>query len=137
VGRRARVLVVDDEPYVGRTMRRILGESHDVEVVDSASAALDRLAEQPAPDVILCDLMMPGMTGMDLHAALQQRDRAMAGRMVFVTGGALHEGARAFIEAVGNPVLEKPFATELLRGVVEETLRRGQAALPAPPGRSG
>ncbi len=127
---RARVLVVDDEPYVGKTMRRILGGSHDVEVVSSAQAALERLAQPPAPDVILCDLMMPGMTGMDLHAALLARDPAAAGRMVFVTGGALHEASRRFIAAVANPVLEKPFATDLLRGVVAETLRLGRAALP-------
>jgi FixJ family two-component response regulator len=74
--------------------------------------------------------MMPGMTGMELHAALLARDPAAAGRMVFVTGGALHEASRQFIASVANPVLEKPFATDLLRGVVAETLRRGRAALP-------
>lgn len=131
-GPRARVLVVDDEPYVGKTMRRILGASHDVEVVASAQAALERLAQPPAPDVILCDLMMPGMTGMDLHAALLARDPAAAARMVFVTGGALHETPRAFLAGVANPVLEKPFPTELLRGVVAETLRLGRAGLPRP-----
>jgi CheY-like chemotaxis protein len=75
--------------------------------------------------------MMPGMTGMELHAALLARDPAAAARMVFVTGGALHESSRAFIAGVANPVLEKPFPTELLRGVVAETLRRGVATLPA------
>jgi PAS domain S-box-containing protein len=131
-GPRGRVLVVDDEPYVGKTMRRILGASHDVEVVESAQAALDRLAQSPAPDVILCDLMMPGMTGMELHALLEARDPAAAARMVFVTGGALHEASRAFIAGVSNPVLEKPFPTDLLRGVVAETLRSGRASLPPP-----
>jgi CheY-like chemotaxis protein len=124
------VLVVDDEPYVGKTMRRILGASHDVEVVVSAQAALDRLAQRPAPDVILCDLMMPGMTGMELYATLLARDPAAAARMVFVTGGALHDTSRAFIATVPNPVLEKPFATDQLREVVAETVRRGVAALP-------
>jgi PAS domain S-box-containing protein len=135
-GPRGRVLVVDDEPYVGKTMRRILGTAHDVEVLDSAREALARLVQPPAPDVILCDLMMPGMTGMELHAALLARDPAMAARMVFVTGGALHESSRSFIAGVGNPVLEKPFPTDLLRGVVAETLRRGVAALP-PAGQTG
>ncbi len=129
-GPRGRVLVVDDEPYVGKTMRRILGAAHEVEVVESARAALERLAQEPPPDVILCDLMMPGMTGMELHAALLARDPAAASRMVFVTGGALHEAARAFIAGVANPVLEKPFPTDLLRGVVAETLKQGVAALP-------
>ncbi|HET9551654.1 MAG TPA: ATP-binding protein [Anaeromyxobacteraceae bacterium] len=130
-GARARVLVVDDEPYVGRTMRRILGAQHDVEVIESADVALERLARPPPPDVILCDLMMPGTTGMELHARLLARDPAAALRVVFVTGGALHEPARRFLASVPNPVLEKPFATDLLRAVVAETLRRGLAALPA------
>ncbi|MBK9519914.1 MAG: PAS domain S-box protein [Anaeromyxobacter sp.] len=130
-GPRARVLVVDDEPYVGKTMRRLLGTQHDVEVVESGAAALARLGQQPVVDVILCDLMMPGMTGMDLHAALLRADPAAAGRMVFVTGGALHETSRAFLASVPNPVLEKPFPTDLLRRVVGETLRAGVATLPA------
>ncbi len=130
-GPRARVLVVDDERYVGKTMRRILGASHDVEVVESGAAALERLAQPPPIDVILCDLMMPGMTGMELHAALLAQQPGLAARMVFVTGGALHETSRAFLASVPNPVLEKPFPTDLLRGVVAETLATGVASLPA------
>jgi CheY-like chemotaxis protein len=129
-GPRGRVLVVDDEPYVGKTLRRILGQHHDVDVVSSGEAALARLAAGPAPDVILCDLMMPGMTGMALHAELVARAPTAAARMVFVTGGAVHEAARRFVEAVANPVLEKPVAPELLRRVVAESVRRGVAALP-------
>jgi PAS domain S-box-containing protein len=132
VARRARILVVDDEPFVGRTLRRILGASHDVEVAGSAREALERLGQAPAPEVILCDLHMPGMTGMDLHAALAGRDPGLAARMIFITGGALHASTRGFLESVGNPVLEKPFATERLVRLIEETARLGAAASPAP-----
>jgi len=129
-GPRGRVLVVDDEPYVGKTLRRILGQAHDVEVVASGEAALERLAAGPLPDVILCDLMMPGMTGMALHAELVARAPAAAARVIFVTGGAVQEGPRRFLEAVANPVLEKPLSPDLLRRVVAESVRRGVAALP-------
>lgn len=129
LGRRGRVLVIDDEPLVGRSLKRHLAPRYDVEAVTRGREAIERAIDERY-DVILCDLMMPGMTGMELHALLLQRDPVAAARMVFVTGGALHEASRAFIDGVGNPVLEKPFPTELLRGVVAETLRRGVAALP-------
>jgi CheY-like chemotaxis protein len=124
------VLVVDDEPYVGKTLRRILGQAHEVEVVGSAREALARLARSPAPDVILCDLMMPGLTGMDLHAELSARAPGLAARLVFVTGGAADDAARRFLQTVANPVLEKPLPPEVLREVVAESIRRGVGALP-------
>jgi len=131
MGPPGRVLVVDDEPYVGRILRRILGQAHEVEVVTSGPAALARLAAGPPPDVILCDLMMPGMSGMELFAELTARAPAAASRVVFVTGGALHEPARRFLAEVRNPVLEKPFTPDLLRRVVAESVARGVASIPS------
>jgi len=126
-GRRARILVVDDEPYVGRTLRRLLGAHHDVEVLASGPEALVRLAAAPAPDVVLCDLLMPGMSGMALHAEVAVRYPALAARMVFITGGALHSGAARFLASVPNPVLEKPFATDVLSGLIVEAVARADA----------
>jgi CheY-like chemotaxis protein len=68
--------------------------------------------------LILCDLMMPQMTGMQLHAALVEKAPTQAERMVFLTGGAFTPGARAFLEAVPNEYLEKPFDREQLRALV-------------------
>jgi PAS domain S-box-containing protein len=117
----ARVLVVDDEPLVGRAVARILSPPHQVTVAVSGQEALDRLAQEPY-DVVLCDLMMPGLTGMDVHQRLIEQAPALADRMIFLTGGAFTDSARSFLARVPNERLEKPFEPATLRQVVAKRL---------------
>ncbi len=117
--RRAQVLVVDDDPLVGAVVRRALACDHDVTVVESGAAALAHIREGVRYDVIFCDLMMPVMTGMELHAQLADLDGRQADRMVFATGGAFTSAARAFLERVPHARLEKPFGLRELRALVK------------------
>ena len=119
---RAKVLVVDDEPMVGTAVRRLLS-GHDVTVVQRAADAQALLDQDAAYDLILCDLMMPEMTGMALHAWLEARSPALAARMTFVTGGAFTDEAREFLERHGDRRLEKPFDVAALRAAVAASLR--------------
>jgi CheY-like chemotaxis protein len=66
-------------------------------------------------DVILCDLMMPVMTGMGLYDAMSEEFPSDAERMIFMTGGAFTDQARQFLERVSNLRLAKPIETEALR----------------------
>jgi len=132
---RGRVLVVDDDPLVSSALRRTLTRDHEVEVVVSARRALELLSSpQGSYDVILCDLMMPEMTGMELYAQLEVAAPEQARRMVFITGGAYTPAAKEFLDQVSNPRVEKPFDPEKLRELVREWVRRvhsqptGQAA---------
>ena len=109
--------MIDDEPDVGDSVRRILSRDHRVEVSSSAREALQRLAARPY-DLVLCDLLMPGMTGMDLHAHLLVNAPEVARRMVFMTGAAFGPEASAFLGAVGRPSVEKPFDARSLRACV-------------------
>lgn len=111
---RRRVLVVDDEPLVGRAIARVL-RPHEVEVTEDARAALERLADDDRYDAIVCDLMMPGMTGEEFHRAVAARSPALLERLLFVTGGAYTPEGRDFVERVEAPVLEKPVEAETLR----------------------
>ncbi|HEY7724670.1 MAG TPA: ATP-binding protein, partial [Anaeromyxobacteraceae bacterium] len=120
-GRRGRVLVVDDEPLVGAAVRRALGSDHDVTVVPGGREALDRL-EREHFDVVVSDLLMPEVTGMELHAAVEARDPDLAERMIFVTGGAFTPAARAFVEEHRECVLEKPFELTALRELVRQRM---------------
>ena len=113
-----RVLVVDDEPLIGRAVQRILGNGHAVVVAGSALEALRLLGTEPMFDVLLCDLMMPEMTGMDLYRKLLGERPDDARRMIFLTGGAFTDEARAFLDETPNLRLEKPFEVQLLRGLV-------------------
>jgi nitrogen-specific signal transduction histidine kinase/CheY-like chemotaxis protein len=107
--RRGRILVVDDEPMLCSAVRRMLSSEHEVLAMTSARDAMGRISEGERFDVILCDLMMPEVTGMDLHAELLQLAPEQAERLVFMTGGAFTSRAREFLDQVRNPRIEKPF----------------------------
>lgn len=111
-----RILLVDDDPLVGRAVARMLRE-HDVVVANSGKQALE-LAETAPFDVLLCDVMMPEMTGPDLRTALAGRESPLADRTVFMTGGTFTDHSREALEASGAPVLDKPLSPERLRQVV-------------------
>ncbi len=125
---RGRILVIDDEPLVGGVIARLLRD-HIVTVVTSAREGLARISAGESFDVILCDLMMPEMTGMDFHAQLGRVDPALLERLVFMTGGAFSPTAQAFLERIPNERLEKPFQAQNLRALVQRYLR-WQSAVP-------
>jgi PAS domain S-box-containing protein len=118
--RRGRVLVVDDEPTINSAIARTLTPEHDVATVTRASDALARLRSGERYDVIFCDLMMPHMTGMELHSELVAELPEQAARMIFLTGGAFTVAARRFLDQVPNLRIEKPFDTRMLRKLVNE-----------------
>ncbi|MFY0529004.1 response regulator [Archangium gephyra] len=120
--RRGRILVVDDEPMIGMAIRRTLQREHEVVALTSAREAQARLTSGEPFDLILCDLMMPEMSGMELHQAVADHSPGLAGRMVFLTGGAFTANARAFLSHVPNHRVEKPFSTQELRGLVQSLL---------------
>jgi signal transduction histidine kinase len=123
LSRRGRILVVDDEPMVQSAVLRMLGREHEVVAVTRAQEAVDRLLAGEPFDVILCDLMMPHMTGMDLHAELTRSLPKTADRMVFMTAGAFTPSAHEFLARVANPRLEKPFDARSVRSLVHSLLR--------------
>jgi CheY-like chemotaxis protein/two-component sensor histidine kinase len=116
--RRGSLLIVDDEPMIVSLVGKIVGADHDVVGVIRAPEALERIAQGERFDLILCDLMMPVMTGMELHASIQRIDPAQADAMVFITGGAFTPDARAFIETMPNRRLQKPFDARTLRSLI-------------------
>jgi CheY-like chemotaxis protein len=119
---RARILVLDDEPEVANVLRRILCD-HDVTISTKARAALELIGTGKPLDLIFSDLMMPEMSGMDFHAELTRRFPALAQRVVFVSGGAFSPNAAAFLEAVENPRLEKPFEPRSVLALVRRMVR--------------
>jgi CheY-like chemotaxis protein len=130
-GARARLLVVDDEQLIGSTIRRLLS-AHEVVALTDPREALARLTDGEHFDLVLCDLMMPQLSGMELYDAVAAARPEVARRMVFMTGGAFTERARQFLERTGHPQLAKPFAPQDLRDQVRGWLGAVRGA--APPG---
>ncbi len=120
--RRAHLLVIDDDPLITTAIQRILGRSHDVEVLGEPHEAVRRVASGARYDVVLCDLMMPTGTGMDLYDDLLQIAPDQARNIVFMTGGAFTARAREFLDQVPNPRMEKPFSIQSLRAMIQERL---------------
>jgi CheY-like chemotaxis protein len=102
-------LVIDDEPEIRRALDRILRGRHKVVLCANGAEALERLIAGDRFDVILCDLLMPEMTGIELFAEIEHHFRNQAERMVFMTGGATSESSRQFIEDHSTRVVHKPF----------------------------
>jgi signal transduction histidine kinase/CheY-like chemotaxis protein len=128
---RARVLVVDDELLVANALRRALQGAHDVAMETSAEAALQRLVAGERFDAILCDLMMPGMTGMELHARLARLDPAQAERVVFITGGVFTGEAERYLASVPNRRIDKPFEVPQLLAMIAEAAGAGRSGAAA------
>jgi two-component system cell cycle sensor histidine kinase/response regulator CckA len=124
---RARLLVIDDDPAVGSALKLVLAEEHDVEVLTSARRALNQLRSGERYDVILCDLMMPELSGMDFHRELKSSHAEIAAQVIFLTGDAFTTGAQEFLHGAENPCLGKPFNWRELRSLISRQLRRAGA----------
>jgi signal transduction histidine kinase len=119
--RRAKVLVIDDEPLITRILQKGLSR-HDVVVTSQARDALSRIEQGERFDVILCDLMMPDISGIDVHDYLTRTYPAVAERVVFMTGGAFTSKAKSFLSSVPNERIDKPFSLAQIKSLVERRL---------------
>lgn len=124
---RGRVLIIDDEPAILKTMQRLLGRDHDVVLCDDGRKAATVLAEGPAFDIVLCDLMMPNLSGTALYDQVRAHAPAQAERFVFMTGGATEPAARVFLAQTTNEQMEKPFNIAELRATVKRFVDAGSA----------
>jgi signal transduction histidine kinase len=147
-GKRGQILILDDEPMIGDSLHRLLAPEHDVESFASGKEALlylggknqtpekkallqknqtpEKNASPPrgainqTPDVLLCDLMMQEMSGMDFYAELNRLRPELTSKVVFLSGGAFTAAAREFRETVPNLFLEKPVNVNELRAILRE-----------------
>jgi len=122
-----RVLVVDDEPFFGEALYRSLRHEHHVVVETDATSALARLTRGERFDVIVCDLMMPVMDGIEFHRRLFDVLPEQANRIVFITGCAVTARVESFLRRVENKFLEKPIHIDGLRALIDRRVCGGGA----------
>jgi len=121
--RTGRILVIDDEAVIGRVVQRSLS-LHHVTTTTSAVEALEWLRAGAEYDVIVCDIMMPQMTGIAFHEELMKVRPRDAARVIFLTGGAFTPTAREFLDRVPNLRVDKPFEASHLRSIVNDRLAK-------------
>ncbi len=115
--RRGNILVIDDDAAVGRALARMLRVEHEVKVTVEGAEAIALIAMGATFDAIFCDLMMPNTSGQQLYEQICALDPELAGRVVFMTGGAFSPTAQRFLAEVPNVRVQKPFSPEAVRAI--------------------
>jgi CheY-like chemotaxis protein len=124
------VLVIDDEPIIVRLVAKCLAPGAEVVGETDSARALEKILAEPF-DVIVCDVMMPGLTGIDLHERVARDRPEAAARFVFMTGGTFTTRAREYLALVPNRQLDKPFTVGRVVASVE-AVASGRGTLEKP-----
>ena len=130
-GKRPRLLVIDDETPIRIALRRFFERrGWIVDECGDGDHALRVLGDAAADhyDVVICDLKMPGVSGIELYGALSLRQPMLVSRLIFATGDVASTDAAAFLQQVRCPVLEKPYELGLLAEIVDRVRAGTQAA---------
>ncbi|HXX70547.1 MAG TPA: response regulator [Polyangiaceae bacterium] len=117
------MLVVDDEALVVDSLQRLLSAEFEISSTTRAAEALEWITGGESYDVILCDVMMPDLNGVELRNRIEELAPEQAARVVFVTGGLLLPHVRSMLDDVPNTVLEKPIDIEGLRELIRRRVR--------------
>jgi PAS domain S-box-containing protein len=125
--RAKRMLVVDDDPLVARSVRRLLGDKQEVTLVHDGPSALVELRKR-IYDVVLCDVAMPGMDGLMVLEAAHAERLAAAHRFVFMTGSLFSQEWRQRMNAVRAPCVAKPLDMAELSSALAQVLEARQPA---------
>ena len=105
---RPRLLVVDDEVALLRAFQRSLKRRWDVSTATTVKQALEMFDAEPF-EAILCDVMIPGTSGIAMVEELRKRQPGLEKRIIFMTGGAFVDREKSVLEKLPNVVAEKPF----------------------------
>jgi len=119
-----RVLVIDDEQLLGQTIQLGLEDTMDVELETSGERGLERLLTDDAIELVLCDISLPDLSGIDIHARVQSERPELMKRFVVMTGGAVSNESRDFLDAYRGPLLNKPFTLTQVETLVAGLLER-------------
>jgi len=123
---KARILVVDDEQVVRDVVNRVLtGEGHKVDAVDNAVDALKKI-ESKRYKLILVDIKMPGMNGVELYKRIKKINKSLARRVVFITGDIMGADTEKFLSETKVAHIGKPFNAEQLNREVQRALTGGR-----------
>jgi CheY-like chemotaxis protein len=108
-----RILCIDDEPMILGAIARALS-GHEIVCYNDSCAAIGHLVKEPhvGYDVVVCDVLMPECSGVDIHRIVRRDRPELLKRMIFITGATMMPAIESFLDSTGSPVLRKPFGTD-------------------------
>ncbi|GAI14527.1 unnamed protein product, partial [marine sediment metagenome] len=119
---KGRILVVDDELAVREFLTKLLvGKGHEVDSIDNASDALTKIKNERY-SVILLDVKMPGISGIDLYQRVQKIAKSLARRIIFMTGDVMGIDTRDFLSKTGAHYVSKPISVDELVKTINKVL---------------
>ncbi len=118
------ILVIDDEELLGQTIQLGLEDSMRVELETSGERGLSRLLSENhgAIDLVLCDLSLPDLSGIQIYQRVQKEVPQLLDRFVVMTGGAVSVESRDFLDEYDGPLLNKPFTLTQVERLVQRIL---------------
>lgn len=114
-----RVLVIDDEQLLGQTIQLGLEDTMDVELEVSGKKGLDRLLSDEQFELVLCDLSLPDLSGIDIYSRVLSEKPEIKEYFVVMTGGAVSTESRDFLENYEGPLLNKPFTLSQVEALID------------------
>ena len=119
---RARILVIDDEPAICQFLGRVLHtDGHIVDAVNNADDALEKMGRERY-HLILLDIRMAGMNGIELYQRMGKIARSLQRRVVFITGDTMTGATRKFLDRNKAPYITKPFDVIQLKEDIDRIL---------------
>ncbi len=124
---RGRIMLIDDDPAVLNALRRVLSREHDVTPMSDPREAQLLLDSGHTFDLVICDLMMPALSGSQLFKVTQAKAPQVAERFVFMSGATSNPDVQAFLASVPNERLDKPFSSAALLELARRFVLKGRA----------
>ncbi len=120
-----RVLLVDDEPAIARSLQVLLEEEHEVDVVTTGEQAISKILQaEPPYDVVFCDVTMRAAGGAEVYDRVAKVKPGLEDRIVFMTGGPTSETTRGFLARVPNIRIRKPFSLRVIDSALHAVMGR-------------
>jgi len=125
-GRSGRILLLEDEPIIGRvTARTLKADGFEVDIAVNGLVAKDKIAANRY-DLFIFDIRTPVMNGIELYEYMEKEHPNLTGRVIFSTGDSLGVATKKFLERVECLYLGKPYIPSKLRAVVREALSKNR-----------
>lgn len=121
-----RILVIDDEPLLGQTLQLGLEEQFEVELELTGQEGWARLESEEEFSLVLCDLSLPDLGGMEIYQRLLERRPEWESRFAVMTGGAMTQEAQDFLDEYRGLILQKPFTLREVELLVNQVLETGE-----------